>query len=420
MTTSKKTVLHGWHVENGANMALFGNYDMPLWYKTGAKAEHLAVIQAAGIFDTSHMAAVSVKGEGARALLQFCLSKDLDSCLGKGKTALIDGRCVYGVFLNTDGTVIDDAIVYQLQPQSFMVVVNAGMGGVIAAHLMKNAGEGAVLVEDLTDRVGKMDIQGPDSARILKKILKDPVAVFDRLVYFSFKGGFDTLQTSSSVELVDGTPLIISRTGYTGEFGFELFVPIDSLLSLWSMMLEAGREKGLMACGLAARDSLRAGAVLPLSHQDIGPWPFLNNPWPFALPFNDDNTTFSKDFIGGSALLQSSWEKYTLPFAGFDPRKIAAGEKSYVTSETGEILGTILTCTTDMAVGRIDGEIVSIAGSKEFQAKGLCCGFVLLDKKCEPGEKVLLTDGKRQIKVEIRADVRPDRTARSPIGTMIS
>ena len=420
MTTSKKTVLHGWHVENGANMALFGNYDMPLWYKTGAKAEHLAVIQAAGIFDTSHMAVVSVKGEGARALLQYCLSKDLDSCLGKGKTALVDGRCVYGVFLNTDGTVIDDAIVYQLQPQSFMVVVNAGMGGVIAAHLVKNAGEGELVVEDLTDRVGKMDIQGPDSARILEKILKDPVAVFDRLVYFSFKGGFDNLQTASSVELVDGTPLLISRTGYTGEFGFELFVPIDSLVSLWSMVLEAGKDRELLACGLAARDSLRAGAVLPLSHQDIGPWPFLNNPWPFALPLNDDNTTFSKDFIGGSALLQSSWDKYTLPFAGFDPRKIAAGEKSYVTSETGERLGVILTCTTDMAIGRMDGEIVSISGSNDFQVKGLCCGFVLLDKKCDPGEKVILTDGKRKIRVEIRADVRPGRTARSPIGTMIA
>ena len=83
MDTAKKTVLHGWHTENGANMALFGNYDMPLWYKTGAKAEHLAVIQAAGIFDTSHMAAVSVHGAGARALLQRCLSKNIDSCIGK-------------------------------------------------------------------------------------------------------------------------------------------------------------------------------------------------------------------------------------------------------------------------------------------------------------------------------------------------
>ncbi len=420
MDAAKKTVLHDWHVDKGANMALFGNYDMPLWYKTGAKAEHLAVIQAAGIFDTSHMAAVSVTGEGAKALLQHCFSKDLDSCIGKGQTELIDGRCVYGVFLNADGTVIDDAIVYQLQHETFMVVVNAGMGGVIAGHLQNNVGQQAVSIVDLTDKVGKMDIQGPESARILKKILKDPAKVFERMVYFSFKGGFNLLQTSQPLALTDGTPVLLSRTGYTGEFGFELFVPIDRLVSLWSMILEAGSENGVLACGLAARDSLRAGAVLPLSHQDIGPWPFLNNPWPFALPWKDDHVTFSKDFIGAAALLKKNWDKHTLPFAGYDPRKIAAGDESYVISETGERLGTILTCTTDMAIGRENGEIISIAGNRNFQAKGLCCGFVLLERKCSPGEQIILTDGKRKIKVEIRADVRPDRTARKPIGAMLA
>ncbi len=417
MDSRKETVLHSWHVDHGANMALFGGYDMPLWYKTGAKAEHLAVIQAAGIFDTSHMAAVSVRGEGARSLLQYCLSKDLERC--QRKTPLVDGRCVYGVFLNPDGTVIDDAIVYQLQAESFMVVVNAGMGGEIAGQLIKNAEERNVVVTDLTDRIGKMDIQGPDSARILKKILQDPASVFDQLVYFSFKGGFGDLQTAQPVALADGTPVLISKTGYTGEFGFELFVAIDRLTALWSMVLEAGEAMGLLACGLAARDSLRAGAVLPLSHQDIGSWPFLHTPWEFALPLNDDGKTFSKDFIGGEALQKQSWSKYTLPFAGFDPRKIGAGEASFVVSETGERIGTILTCTTDMAIDRVDGEIVSVAGMKDFQAKGLCCGFVLLDKKYLPGEQVILTDGKRKIKVEIRADVRPNRTARNSIKTMV-
>lgn len=419
MATTKQTVLHRWHVANGANMALFGNYDMPLWYKTGAKAEHLAVIQGAGIFDTSHMAVVSVQGKAARALLQHCLSKDLDACLGPGKSGLVDGRCVYGVFLKADGTVIDDAIVYQLQAETFMVVVNAGMGGKIADHLVENREDQTVIVTDLTDRAGKMDIQGPNSARILQKIIKDPTAVFERMAYFTCKGGFVDLQTSPSLELVDGTPLLLSRTGYTGEFGFELFVPIDRLVSLWTMVLEAGKDKGLLACGLAARDSLRAGAVLPLSHQDIGPWPFLNNPWPFALPFNDDHTGFSKEFIGAQALLQSNWDKHTLPFAGFDPRKIAAGTDGFVTSTTGERLGTILTCTTDMAIGREGDEIVSVAGNPEFKAKGLCCGFVLLDKKCAPGEQIVLSDGKRQIKVEIRADIRPNRTARKAIGLMV-
>lgn len=422
MNTPKKTVLHGWHVEQGANMALFANYDMPLWYKTGAKAEHLAVIQAAGIFDTSHMAAVSVCGDGARDLLQHCLSKDLATCIGADKKPLHDGRCVYGVFLSEDGTVIDDAIVYQLQPDSFMVVVNAGMGGTIAAHLAKHVTGKNTVVLDLTDRVGKMDIQGPLAAQILKGVLSDPQSVFDKMVYFSFKGGFGDLLTATPFTLADGTPVLLSRTGYTGEFGFELFVEIDRLVPLWNMVLAAGRDKGLLACGLAARDSLRAGAVLPLSHQDIGGWPFLHNPWQFALSWSDDHTSFTKEFIGASALRTSTWQKYTLPFAGFDPRKIGAGEGSYVTSAAGERLGTILTCTTDMAIGRIGGsggEIVSVAGDKNFQAKGLCCGFVLLDRPCSPGEQVVLTDGKRKINVEIRADVRPNRTARSPIGKML-
>ena len=249
-------------------------------------------------------------------------------------------------------------------------------------------------------------------------MLNDPQSVFDKMVYFSFKGGFGDLRSGTPVTLVDGTAVLVSRTGYTGEFGFELFVEIDRLVPLWNMVLAAGSDQGLLACGLAARDSLRAGAVLPLSHQDIGGWPFLHNPWQFALSWSDDHASFTKEFIGAEALLASTWQKYTLPFAGFDPRKIGAGEGSYVTSAAGERLGTILTCTTDMAIGRVDGEIVCIAGDKDFQAKGLCCGFVLLDRSCSPGEQVVLTDGKRKINVEIRADVRPNRTARSPIGKM--
>ncbi|MBU1566249.1 MAG: aminomethyltransferase family protein [Proteobacteria bacterium] len=419
MENSKMTVLHDWHVEQGANMALFGNYDMPLWYKTGAKAEHLAVIGAAGIFDTSHMAVVTVRGEGARALLQLCLSKDLETCIGKGKTALVDGRCVYGIFLAEDGTVIDDAILYQLRSDIFMVVVNAGMGGIVADHLKKYTDGQDADVQDLTDKVGKMDIQGPLAAKILAKVLAHSAGVFDRLSYFSFKGSFGPFASDRVVTLVDGTPLLVSRTGYTGEFGFELFVEIDCLPSLWSQLMDAGMDQGMLACGLAARDSLRAGAVLPLSHQDIGAWPFLHNPWQFALSWNEPMTSFSKKFIGGPALLKSRWQKHTLPFAGFDPRKINAGEGSFVTRESGERLGTILTCTTDMAIGRVDGAIVSVASNKDFQAKGLCCGFVLLDQACVSGEKVVLTDGKRKIIVEIRADVRPNRTARRPMDKML-
>ena len=99
MSAEKSTLLHGWHVENGANMAAFGAYDMPLWYPQGAKGEHLAVINSAGLFDTSHMAVLIVKGDDSRALLQRCFSKDLEHCLGLKKGPLIKGRSAYGLFL---------------------------------------------------------------------------------------------------------------------------------------------------------------------------------------------------------------------------------------------------------------------------------------------------------------------------------
>jgi aminomethyltransferase len=110
----KKTRLHGWHVNHGANMAIFGSYDMPLWYPSGAKEEHLVVLTRAGIFDTSHMGVVTVKGSGAQDLLQVCFSKNLAACIGKDQKPLTSGKRVYGVFLNEAGEVIDDAIVFQI------------------------------------------------------------------------------------------------------------------------------------------------------------------------------------------------------------------------------------------------------------------------------------------------------------------
>jgi len=419
MMEAKKTVLHDFHSQQGANMALFGNYDMPLWYSSGTKTEHLRVIHNAGIFDTSHMAVLTVKGAGARALLQYCLTKDMDSCIGMKKTPLTQGRCVYGLFLDGQGLVIDDAIVYNLSEDSYMVVVNAGMGGPIAKHLESQAKDASIQIEDLTDKVGKMDIQGPDSAKVLKKIIKNPDQLFEKLMYFSFKGGFSSCKGSTTVQLVDGTDVMVSRTGYTGEFGFELFCDIEHLVSLWNQLLDAGKEYSVIPCGLAARDSLRAGAVLPLSHQDIGAWPFAHTPWSFAIAEKNEKGEFTKEFHGAKALLESGWDKYTLAFAGFDPRKIGAEEANYVTDLDGNKIGKILTCTTDMAIGRIDGEIKSIAENKELKIKGLCCGFVLLDKKVEQGDVVLLTDGKRKIKVEIRTDIRPQRTARCAMSTMV-
>ncbi len=423
----KTTPLHSWHCSQGANMGEFGSYEMPLWYPAGAKAEHLAVINTAGLFDTSHMAVLTINGKDGRTLIQRCFTKDIDACIGQNKTPLVAGRCVYGIFLNQEGGVIDDAIVYQFTDNDYMLVVNAAMGKTIQTHLADHVlPDEQVNVHDLTDQVGKMDIQGPASGRILAKIIKDPAVLFDKMIYFSFKGSFDQNKLPfDQAELLDNTPLMVSRTGYTGEFGFELFVAPQHITSLWQQLLEAGKEEGLIPCGLAARDSLRSGAGLPLSHQDIGDWPFADNPWLFTLPRDPDSNSFTKNFVGREMLESMASSAWTLPFAGYDLRKIPLGEKSKVTDLDGNILGIPLTCTTDMAIDRVNHAIISLASSEEegkpedFQPKGLCCGFVKINTKLDAGTQVILTDGKRKLKVEIREDIRPGRTARRPVTKMI-
>ena len=253
----RTTPLNAWHRGHGANMADFGGYDMPLWYAS-VKDEHLAVLTGAGIFDTSHMAAVSVSGSQAADLLQHCFTNDLAACMGPARKPLSPGRCVYGAFLDDAGHTIDDAIVFFMAADRYFVVVNAGMGGAIAGHLEKNRGGRDAAVVDLTDQLGKMDIQGPAAAKILARVLADPEAAFAGMPYFSFKGHYDPRSPlAAAVRLTDGTPILLSRTGYTGEFGFEIFLAPDKIGGLWDSLLDAGQAYGIRPCGLAARDSPR-------------------------------------------------------------------------------------------------------------------------------------------------------------------
>ncbi len=415
----KRTPLHDWHVSRHATMAAFGGYHMPLWYETGVKHEHCSVIAAAGIFDTSHMAVLTVSGKDSFLLLQHCFSRDLERCIGRQPGPLANGRSVYGLFLLEDGTVLDDAIVSQCGQEHYMIVVNSGMGAKVSAHLREQA-RPEVTVNDHTDQIGKIDLQGPSSVPVLASLLKNPEDILRDMVYFSFKGALFPA-ASGSVYLQDGTPVIVSRTGYTGEFGFELYVSVSDTLSLWQQLLAAGEAYQISGCGLAARDSLRTGAMLPLSHQDIGNWLFAATPWSFVLPWHEKQRGFSKSFIGAEAVLSGRESSYTYGFAGYDPRKIPVEDDTVVLSETGKKIGRVLTCTTDMAIGRIGERIISLATPEadgrpvDFQARGLSCGFIKVDKPCRSGENVQLSAGRRTITVEIREDIRPDRTARRSI-----
>lgn len=415
----RKTPLHAWHLAHGAQMAEFGGYEMPLWYAS-AKNEHLSVLTRAGAFDTSHMASLLVSGGDAFALLQRCFTNDMAACIGPDRKPLFPGRCIYGAFLSERGEVVDDAILFHLGPERYMVVINAGMGPTVAAHLAAHAGETDVRIRDLTDRLGKMDVQGPLAARVMEKILQSPDSVFDRMPYFSFKGHFDPeAPEAGAVRLVDGTPILLSRTGYTGEFGFEIFIDPAFFIGLWERVIRAGEEFGLSACGLAARDSLRAGAVLPLSHQDIGPWPFLNTPWSFALPYDASGGGFTKSFIGDKALAAVANPEFTCPFAGFDPRKVTL--PAVVLDARGVEIGAVLTCATDMAIGRHEDRIYSIVSPDRpegLEIKGLSCGFVKVRIPLAPGTPLFLQDARRKIPVRVEKDIRPNRTARKPLDAM--
>lgn len=400
----KRTALYTRHQALGATMAPFSGWEMPLWYKTGAVKEHLAVIQAAGLFDTGHMDVLCVEGERSREFLNYAFTRDISESR--------PGRAAYGAFLDRDGHCLDDAIVYPFFDSRFGVVVNASMGPVIQHHLEELRNGGDIRIIAPATRPAKLDLQGPASAAILRSLVTDADEVFARLPYFSFKGDFDF--TRSDVRLRDGTPILLSRTGYTGELGFELFLPVEKAATVWDAILREGNEDGLLPCGLAARDSLRTGAVLPLSHQDIGDWPFINHPWSFALPFTEDGA-FGKSFVGSDALDAQS-ARHTLAFAGFDPRRVDPHEARARLDDRD--IGKVLTIVSDMAIGRHEKAILGLASPsrpENWTPRGLACGFVLVDRHLDSGAEISLKDHRREIRVEIVSDIRPDRTARRKI-----
>ena len=400
----RKTVLNAAHRSLGALLVDFGGWEMPLWYPSGAVREHLSVLTGAGLFDTSHMSVFLIQGREVRAFLNYALTKDI--------SALAPERAGYGLLLDASGCAVDDTIVYPLAQDRFALVVNAGMSGRVIAHLRDLPGGKGFAFTDLTGICAKLDIQGPAAYRILRGHLAGTETLFAKFPYFSFRGDFDF--ASSPVRLTDKTPVLLSRTGYTGEQGFEIFLPAERALALWERLLEKGKADGLIPCGLAARDSLRAGAVLPLSHQDIGPWPFINTPWSFALPL-DASGAFTKDFAGRNALNPAAAD-HTLPFAGFDPRKVETREARVF--HEGVDVGTVLTAVADMGIGRVEGRLTGLASPDKpegWRPRGLVCGFVKVRQFLPAGTIVQLKDARREIPVEIRTDIRPGRTARKAL-----
>lgn len=416
----KKTHLYNIHIKHGALFGEFGGYTMPLWFKNGAKNEHYAVLLSAGIFDTSHMSTLLLKGTKSRELLQYLTAKDLNKAIGKDKKPLQNNHSVYSVYLDENGCVIDDTIIFQLDSDQYISVVNASMGEKIIGHINKFKRNNNVEIIDYTDKIGKIDLQGVLSVKTLFSILKDPSFLYD-MKYFTFKGFFNDNNRSDNVVLTRmGYPILVSRTGYTGEIGFEIFVDDEYVEDLWANLLNS-KFAEILPCGLAARDSLRTGAMLPLSHQDIGNWKFLNNPWTFVLPFDESKKTFTKKFLGDSALLNAKFNEYTYPFLGFDLRKVPSNTSIVLDSKNDQI-GVVLTCVTEPSIDRHSGHICCITDNKKpenLQTKGLSCGFVKVNKKLNTGDRIKLSYNKRIIEAETVNAIRPNLTARKAISNFI-
>jgi aminomethyltransferase len=242
--------LHAEHVALGATLTSFAGWQMPLRY-SGDLAEHVAVRTAAGLFDLSHMGELQVAGPQAAAALDYALVGDL--------TAVPVGRARYTMIVQEDGGVIDDLVVYRLAPETFMVVANASNVDVVRDALqLRLAGFDATLV-DASRTTALIAVQGPRAEEIVVSVT-DPadVAAVQTLTYYT-----------ATNATVSGVAAFVGRTGYTGEDGFELFVPAELAPGLWRDVLTAGEPLGLIPAGLSARDSLRLEAGMPLYGNEL-------------------------------------------------------------------------------------------------------------------------------------------------------
>ena len=243
--------LHAEHEALGATTTPFGGWLMPLRY-AGDLAEHQAVRSAAGLFDLSHMGELHVDGPGAAAGLDRALVGDI--------SGLAVGRARYTMIVQEDGGILDDLIVYRLGRQAFLVVANASNVAVVRDALAVRLADAAASLTDRSLETALIAVQGPRAAEIVTALVPDPeqaAAVRDVRYYAAVPAD------------VAGVETLVARTGYTGEDGFELFLPADAAPGLWRALLAAGQPLGLVPAGLAARDSLRLEAGMPLYGNEL-------------------------------------------------------------------------------------------------------------------------------------------------------
>ena len=248
--------LHAVHEALGAAFTDFAGWQMPVRYSSDL-AEHHAVRTAAGIFDISHMAEIAVDGPDAAALL--------DAALAGRLSAMAPGKAKYSLVLDEHGGIVDDLIVYRMSDTSFLVVANASNRFAVVEALQQRASGGAgaggfdVTIDDRTEQISLIAVQGPTSVAVLAATEGLEISGLADLKYYAWGSG-----------TFAGEPIMVARTGYTGEDGFELYVPVEHAAALWAALTAAGEPLGLVPCGLAARDTLRLEAGMPLYGHELG------------------------------------------------------------------------------------------------------------------------------------------------------
>jgi aminomethyltransferase len=245
----KKTALNATHRALGAKMVDFGGWDMPVEYSS-LIAEHMAVRTRAGLFDVSHMGEIQLRGPEALDAVQFVSMNDASK--------LAEGQAHYSALLTPQGTFIDDILVYKFSQNDYLLVVNAGTRPRDFAWIKQHAHRFHCHVNDFSDYYSQLAIQGPQALAILKKLTAiDLEAMKNYWFAWGQVCGLDNV--------------LVSRTGYTGEDGFELYLPSDeaTTVRVWNEVLEAGREHDVLPCGLGARNTLRLEASMPLYGHEI-------------------------------------------------------------------------------------------------------------------------------------------------------
>ena len=325
----KKTPLAGEHEAAGARMVDFGGWYMPVQY-SGLVDEHTAVRTAVGIFDVSHMGEVRVKGKDALAFLQRITTNDVSK--------LSDGQAQYTVMPNEKGTVIDDLLVYRFGPEHYLLVINASTQDKDFAWISKHAADFDVTVANESNDTGQIAIQGPLAQQVLQRMTE---TALDEIAYYHFREGS-----------VAGIPALISRTGYTGEDGFECYIPADRAAELWRAMVAEGEPEGLKPAGLGARDTLRLESRMHLYGNDMDETTtVLEAGLGWVTKFKKDG-----DFIGKDVLRAQKKEGLKRKLIGFEMigKGIARHDYAIVDSD-GNTIGQVTSGSHSPTLGKSIG-----------------------------------------------------------------